>query len=87
MPIATMTSKGQITLPKQMRDELKLAAGSKVMFVRLPNGQYSVVPKTGSISDIFGMLHRDGAPVMTVEEMDDAIAEAVAEDDARTRSR
>ncbi|PRB04344.1 AbrB/MazE/SpoVT family DNA-binding domain-containing protein [Microbacterium sp. MYb64] len=86
MPIATMTSKGQITLPKEMRDELKLVAGSKVMFVRLPTGQYSVVPKTGSISAIFGMLHREGAPVLTIEQMDDAVAEAVAEDDARTRS-
>lgn len=79
MPIATMTSKGQITLPKEMRDDLGLVPGAKIMFVRLPNGQYRVVPKTGRITDVFGMLHYDDMPVLTVEEMNEAIAEGGAE--------
>lgn len=79
MSIATMTSKGQFTMPKDVRDDLKLVAGSKVMFVKLPNGQYNVVRKTGDVSDLFGMLHQPGAPAMTIEEMNDAIADGAAE--------
>ena len=86
MPMATMTSKGQITLPKQMRDELKLTAGSKVMFVRLPNGQYALTPRTGTVEDFLGMLYDPERPTLTLEEMDEAIAQAVIEDDLRARS-
>lgn len=87
MPTATMTSKGQFTMPKEIRDDLGLVPGSKVMFVKLPNGQYNMIPKTGKLSDLFGALHYAGMPTMTLEEMDDAVAEAAMEDDLRTRSR
>lgn len=83
MPTATMTSKGQITLPKEIRDDLNLVAGSKVMFVKMPNGQYNLVPRTGKISDIFGMLHYSGMPTMTIDEMNDAVAEGAAESGMR----
>lgn len=83
MSTATMTSKGQITMPKDVRDDLNLVAGSRVMFVKLPNGQYNIVPKTGSVQDLFGMLHQPGAPAMTIEEINDAIAEGAAESGMR----
>ena len=79
MPIATMTSKGQFTMPKEVRDDLGLVAGSRVMFVKLPNGSYTLVPKTGKITDIFGMLHSPGMPVMSIDDMNEAIAEGAAQ--------
>ena len=78
MTFATLSSKGQITLPKEMREDLNLTAGSKVMFVKLHNGQYRIVPRTGSIEDIIGLLHVPGAPAMTIEEINEAIAEGGA---------
>lgn len=83
MPTATMTSKGQFTMPKEVRDGLNLVPGSKVMFVKLPNGQYNIVPKTGSVEALFGMLHQPGVPPMTIEEINDAIAEGGAESGMR----
>lgn len=83
MPIATMTSKGQITVPKEVRDDLHLTAGSKVMFVKLRNGQYRILPRTGKIRDLAGMLHDPNRPPMTIEEMNDAIAEGGAESGMR----
>lgn len=83
MPTATMTSNGQFTMPKEVRDGLNLVPGSKVMFVKLPNGQYSIVPKTGSVEALFGMLHQPGVPPMTIEEINDAIAEGGAESGMR----
>lgn len=78
MPVATMTSKGQITVPKEVRDDLHLTAGSKVLFVKLRNGQYRIVPRTGKIQDLAGMLYDPNEPPMTIAEIDDAIAEAGA---------
>ncbi len=79
MPTATMTSKGQITVPKEVRDDLRLEAGSQVMFVKLPDGQYRIVARTGSIRDLAGILDYPGMPHVTIEEMNDAVAEAAAE--------
>jgi len=83
MPTATMTSKGQITVPKQVRDDLNLTTGSKVVFVKLPSGQYRIVPRTGRIEDLAGLLYDPTQPTMTIEEMNDAIAEGGAESGMR----
>lgn len=75
MPVATMTSKGQITIPKEMREDLGLIAGSKVMFIRLDNGQYRILPRTRRAQDLVGILHIPGQATITIEEMNRAIAE------------
>lgn len=52
MPTATMTSKGQITVPKEVRDELNLEPGSRVVFVRTPRGAYQIVPRSRNVMDL-----------------------------------
>lgn len=83
MSTATMTSKGQITVPKDVREDLNLKAGSKVMFVKLHNGQYRIVPRTGSVEDFLGILYDPTRPAMTIEEINDAIADGGAESGLR----
>lgn len=78
MPSATMTSKGQFTMPKEIRDDLGLVAGSRVMFVKLPSGEYALSPRTGTVEDFLGMLHDPRRPTITIEEMNEAIAEGGA---------
>jgi hypothetical protein len=46
----------------------------------MPSGRYHIVARTGSIRDLEGMLHYEGMPHLTVEEMNEAIGEAVAEE-------
>jgi AbrB family looped-hinge helix DNA binding protein len=78
MPTATMTSKGQITIPVKVRTALGLDAGDKIDFVEIEKGQYVIKPRTGSIRDLEGCIPRlDYVP--TIEEMDEAILAAVAE--------
>jgi antitoxin PrlF len=78
MPSATMTSKGQITIPVQIRGALGLVAGDKVDFIEVEKGQYAIRARTASIRDLEGCIPRlDYVP--TIEEIDDAIAEAAAE--------
>jgi AbrB family looped-hinge helix DNA binding protein len=69
-----MTSKGQITVPKEVRDELGLEPGTKVTFVRIGPGDYRMRPKVRSVMDLVGALDYDGAPV-SLEQMDEAIQE------------
>ena len=76
MTVATMTSKGQVTIPKEVRDALGLEPGTKIDFVRV-GGRYWMRPKNGSVEDLFGILQYDGPPI-TIEEMNDGIRDAWA---------
>jgi antitoxin PrlF len=83
MSQATMTSKGQITVPRDVREELNLTAGSKVMFVRLGPRDYRIVARTGKIEDLFGILHQPGVPALTIEEINEGIASGATESGMR----
>jgi AbrB family looped-hinge helix DNA binding protein len=83
MSQATMTSKGQITVPKDVRDDLDLRAGSKVIFVKVGPQRYGIVARTRKIDDLFGVLHRPGVPALTIEEINEGIAEGAAESGMR----
>lgn len=76
MSVATVTSKGQITIPKQVRDALHLQAGDRVVFVMRADGVAELRPETVDLKALEGLLRRDGAPV-SVEAMDDAIGRAI----------
>lgn len=74
MATATITSKGQMTLPKEVRDRLGLHPGDKVDFVFGPDGQLFVKPRTIHVEQLFGLLHRTGEKALTLEEIDTGIA-------------
>ncbi len=76
MPTGTMTSKGQITVPKEVREALGLAAGVRVSFEAEADGSYRLRPLRDSarLVDLAGLIGY-GGPVITLEEMDRAIAE------------
>ncbi len=71
MSVATITSKGQVTIPKDVRDALRLRAGHRLEFVALDDGTILVRPLTVDIRDLFGILKSDRHA--TVEEMNEAI--------------
>jgi antitoxin PrlF len=78
MTTATMTSKGQITIPAEFRERYRLAAGSKVDFVVNAAGDLVMRPKTRDVRELRGSVKYDGPPV-SVEEINQGIAAAVAE--------
>jgi AbrB family looped-hinge helix DNA binding protein len=85
MTTATLTSKGQVTIPKDVRDKLGLKQGDRLLFTTQPDGSIRVRPRTAHIKDLYGILPKPKRPV-SVEEMNEAIGEAVAELDRRTLS-
>ena len=85
MATATLTSKGQITLPKDVRDDLKLKEGDRVSFEKI-DGRYVLRPQNRSVMELAGILHRPGEKTKTLGEIDDAFGEALRDDDERIRT-
>ncbi len=79
MASTTITSFGQVTIPKEIRDYLKLDNGSKVDFVIDSDGAVKVIPLNVPSEALSGMLHRPGMKASTIEEMDEAIAASAVE--------
>ncbi|MFC3110887.1 AbrB/MazE/SpoVT family DNA-binding domain-containing protein [Undibacterium arcticum] len=73
MSTATVTSKGQITIPAAVRAALGLDAGSRIEFVEIEKGKYAIVPATSPVLALKGMLRKPAMPV-TIESMNEAIA-------------
>jgi AbrB family looped-hinge helix DNA binding protein len=67
--LTTMSSKGQVTIPRDVRERLGLQAGDKIAWSLLSNGTVVVRPKTRRLVDLVGMLTRPGQPGVTVDEM------------------
>jgi AbrB family looped-hinge helix DNA binding protein len=78
MPTATLTSKGQITLPKPIRDRLRLAAGDRVDFVVQEDGTVVLRPVTVDVRELRGLLHRKGRKPLSVEAMNAVIRRRAA---------
>ena len=77
MTTAAVTSKGQITIPIEVRKKLGLKPGDRVRFIEGANGEFILKPKTGSIMDLEGFIHWTGKTV-TIEEMNETIAKGWA---------
>jgi len=78
MTSATVTSKGQVTIPAEVRARLGLRPGSQLTFVPTADG-YEIHPQAASIRDLKGAVPRPDQPV-SVEEMNEAIAAAATAD-------
>ena len=73
MSSATVTSKGQITIPIDVRQALNVDAGDRVEFVEIEAGRFEVVAATRSVRELRGMFGK-AAKRVTIEEMNQAIA-------------
>jgi AbrB family looped-hinge helix DNA binding protein len=75
MPSTTLTSKGQVTIPKEVRDELNLRVGDRVAFRVLEDGTVVVEPETIDLLSLEGIL-RPKRTGITIADMDEAIRTA-----------
>ena len=73
MPTATMTSKGQITIPAIVRTSLGVEAGDRVEFVQVEPGRFELVAATQAVTALKGLVRKPASPV-TIKAMNDAIA-------------
>ncbi|EIL97150.1 MULTISPECIES: AbrB/MazE/SpoVT family DNA-binding domain-containing protein [Rhodanobacter] len=77
MTTASVTSKGQITIPVAVREAMHVRAGDRVEFVEIEPGRYEFIAATRSVSALKGMFGKARKPV-SIEQMNAAIAAAGA---------
>jgi antitoxin PrlF len=77
MPTATLTSKGQITIPKEVREALGVGTGDRLEFVAEEKGVYRVVAATRDVRHLKGLIGKPSKPV-SVEDMNRAAKRAAS---------
>ena len=85
MTSAVLTTKGQITIPAEVRKEMGLSTGDRVYFIRNPQtGRFEVTRKTGSLLDLAGFLKHEG-PSVSIEQMNDDLGRHLGQDEERIK--
>lgn len=75
MTTATISSKGQITIPAEVRRALQVTAGDRVEFVEVAPGRYEFMAATRSVTGLEGMFDKRAGKPVSVEDMNRVIAE------------
>lgn len=66
---STLTSKGQTTIPKEIRDELGMKPGDRMTFTLMPDSTVVMRVKSKSINDLAGSLFKKGRKAVPVEQL------------------
>ena len=73
MPSSTITSKGQTTIPKEVREHLKLQSGDQIDFLIRSDGTVVLRPATRHVRELKGILHRKNMKAVSIDAMNEAI--------------
>lgn len=80
MPMTTMTSKGQVTIPKKVRELLHLKAHDKIAVIPDPAGNKAILrPIHGTILGLKGIFHRKGMKPIDFKKLRREFERAMAE--------
>lgn len=79
MSVATITSKGQMTIPAQVRSKLGVDAGDRIEFVEVEEGQFAIVAATRPVQELKGRFKGRRSKLVSIEEMNAAIARRASE--------
>jgi AbrB family looped-hinge helix DNA binding protein len=78
MPSSTITSKGQLTVPKEIREHLGLKPGDRIDFVKDRSGRVTLKATDTDIRSLRGILKSKRKQPLSVEEMNEVIARGYA---------
>jgi AbrB family looped-hinge helix DNA binding protein len=73
MPYSTITSKGQVTIPRQIREKLELKVGDKLNFQYQKNGTVLLAVASKKVNEVYGMLAYRAKKPVSVEQMNEGI--------------
>ena len=66
---ATLTSKGQTTIPKEIRDSLRMKAGDRMTFTLMPDATVVLRLKNKSLTELAGTLYKKGRKPVSVDQL------------------
>ncbi len=69
MALATLTTKGQVTIPKAIRDSLKLSTGDKIELIVTDKREAIIRPVSKKVDEIFCKLHKPDRKAVSLEAM------------------
>ena len=72
MATAVITSKGQVTIPAEVRRRMGIDTGDRIEFVELKEGGFAIKPAVDDVGSLKGLLERPDKP-LSIEDMDAAI--------------
>lgn len=76
MALAKITTKGQVTIPKSVREALHLNTGDKIEIV-IKDGEAIIRPLSKKVDDLFGILNKPKQKIINTEEMNKAISNKI----------
>ncbi len=76
MALTTVTAKGQITIPKSVREALNLRSGDKVEIL-IEDDRAILKPVSKRVEEVFGKLHQKGKKEYSVEDMHTLVREEI----------
>ncbi|MDF5725122.1 MAG: type II toxin-antitoxin system PrlF family antitoxin [Rhizonema sp. PD37] len=76
MSIATITSKGQTTIPKEIREQLNLRPGDRITFIVEADGKVYIQPLNVRVEELSGILYKSVREVVSIEQMNEAIEQS-----------
>lgn len=79
MPSSTLTSKGQTTIPQEIRERLRLRPGDRIDFVAHDDGTITLHARNRHVTELAGLLYRPGQKPASIREMHDAVAEGAVD--------
>jgi len=71
---ATLTSKGQVTIPRLVRTALGIDSGDRIEFVEVEKGQFAIIAATRSVQELKGLFRGKRRKPVSIDEMNAAIA-------------
>ncbi|WP_172600068.1 AbrB/MazE/SpoVT family DNA-binding domain-containing protein [Sulfuricystis multivorans] len=83
--LATVTDKGQVTVPKAIRDRIGIVPGSRLDFELMSDGSLRVRVLAHGADNLFGLLQRPGIEAQSIEAMDAGIAAAARDRNAQAK--
>ncbi len=79
MTFATLTKGGQITIPKKIREFLRLHTGDKIEIIATDKREAVIRPVSKKVDDVFGRLFRPGRKTVSPEAMNEAVRNRIRE--------
>ena len=76
----TLSSKGQLAIPRRMREAMGVSTGSQMTLVLHKDGRLEIAPVRHTATSLFGLLMRPGETPLSVSDMDAAINEELAKE-------
>jgi len=74
MSAAMITTKGQVTIPKNVRDTLHVQMGDRIEFIQISEERYEIIAVTKNVEQLKGIVKSKNTKAVSIDEMNNAIA-------------